>query len=265
MLFEELIQLQQPDGDGWSATVTDDWLQGRSAFGGLQATFAVKAMRALVADQPLRVLQVTFLAPVPAGRVRVQARILRAGKNATHVEARLYDGEQTLCVVIGIFGATRESSITVRPEQPALITEQKPLTLPNVPGITPVFLQHFDVRWLRGQLPFTGAKRADAVIGVGFRETGSPLNSMSELHLTSLADVIPPLAITMLKKPAPASSMTWMLEFLADRYDHLPLQGWRFDTEVLSAGSGYTSQTAMIWAPDGSPALLSRQNMVVLG
>ncbi|MDB5967949.1 MAG: Acyl-CoA thioesterase [Hydrocarboniphaga sp.] len=261
MVFEELMQLQQPDGDGWTATVSDDWLQGRSAFGGLQASFAVKAMRALVADQPLRVLQVTFLAPVPAGQLRVQARLLRAGKNATHVEARLYDGEQTLCVVIGIFGVTRESSIKIRPEQAAVIFDRKPLVLPFIPGITPAFLQHFDMRWLRGNLPFTGAARAEAVIEVSFKQAGT----MSELHLPSLADAIPPLAITLLKKPAPASSMTWMLELLAERYDHLPLQGWRVDAEVLSAADGYTSQTAMIWAPDGSPAMLSRQNMVVFG
>jgi acyl-CoA thioesterase len=259
MLFEELIQLQQPEGDSWSATVTDDWLQGRSAFGGLQVTFAVKAMRALVAEQPLRVLQVTFLAPVPPGKIRVHAKLLRAGKNATHVEARLYDGEQTLCVVIGIFGATRESVVKIRPQQPPVTSTQKPLKLPNIPGMTPVFLQHFDMRWLSGNLPFTGGTAASAVIEVGFTHQGS----MSELHLPSMADSIPPLAITLLKKPAPASSMTWMLEFLADRYDHLPLQGWRFDAEVLSAADGYTSQTAMIWAPDGSPAMLSRQNMVV--
>lgn len=259
MVFEELIQLQQPDGDGWTATVTEDWLQGRSAFGGLQVTFAVKAMRALVAGQPLRVLQVTFLAPVPAGTIRVQARLLRAGKNATHVEARLYDGEQTLCLVVGIFGATRESVVNIRPEQPAVVATRKPMLLPNIPGMTPAFLQHFDMRWLSGNLPFTGGTSAAAVIEVGFRQQGT----MSELHLPSMADSIPPLAITLLKKPAPASSMTWMLEFLADRYDHLPLQGWRFDAEVLSAANGYTSQTAMIWAPDGSPAMLSRQNMVV--
>lgn len=259
MLFDQLMQQLQPDGDGWTATVTDDWLQGRSAFGGLQVSFAVKAMRALVAGQPLRVLQVTFLAPVPPGQVRVRANVLRAGKNATHVEARLHIGEQVLCVVIGIFGATRESVVDIRPEQPPVTTAQKPMLLPNIPGMTPAFLQHFDMRWLNGNLPFTGGSRAAAIIEVGFKEAGA----MTELHLASLADSIPPLAITLLKKPAPASSMTWMLEFLADRYDRLPLQGWRFDAEVLSAGNGYTSQTAMIWAPDGSPAMLSRQNMVV--
>jgi hypothetical protein len=96
---------------------------------------------------------------------------------------------------------------------------------------------------------------------VGFKHSGT----VTELHLPAIADVIPPLAITLLRKPAPGSSMTWMLELLADRYDHLPLQGWRFDAEVLSAADGYTSQTAMIWAPDGSPAMLSRQSMVVFG
>lgn len=261
MHFDELLALQQPDGAGWTATVTEDWLQGRSAFGGLQVSLALKAMRALVAELPLRVLQVTFLAPVPQGVIGVRAQVLRAGKNTQHVEARLYDCEQVLCVVVGIFGASRTSTIQIRPEQPAVVSERKPLLLPYIPGLTPAFLQHFDMRWIVGGLPYSGATQAKAVIEVGFKQAGMT----SELHLPTLADSIPPLAITLLKKPAPGSSMTWMLEFLADRYDHLPLQGWRFDAEVLAAADGYTSQTAMIWAPDGSPAMLSRQNMVVFG
>ena len=69
----------------------------------------------------------------------------------------------------------------------------------------------------------------------------------------------------MLKAPAPGASMTWMLEFLQDNFDGLPLEGWRLDAEVLAAAHGYTSQSAIVWTPDGRPAALSRQTMVVFG
>jgi hypothetical protein len=57
--------------------------------------------------------------------------------------------------------------------------------------------------------------------------------------------------------------MTWMLEFLDDRIDELPLLGWRMDGELSAARDGYTSQTGMLWGPDGRAVALSRQSMVV--
>jgi hypothetical protein len=56
-----------------------------------------------------------------------------------------------------------------------------------------------------------------------------------------------------------------MLEFLRDRFDDLPLSHWRVDAEMPAARDGYISQSVMIWAPNGVPAALSRQSMVVFG
>jgi acyl-coenzyme A thioesterase PaaI-like protein len=77
----QLAQVMQGVPAGPAAldfVVSDDWLQGRSAFGGLQAAFGVAAMRRMLpVALPLRTLQVTFVAPVPPGPVRAQAQLLR--------------------------------------------------------------------------------------------------------------------------------------------------------------------------------------------
>ena len=73
-------------------------VRGRTLFGGLQAVVGLAAMRSLAPEAPLRSLQVTFLAPVPGGPVRAHASILRSGKSATHVEARIVDGDNTLAL-----------------------------------------------------------------------------------------------------------------------------------------------------------------------
>src|SRR3954467_9524801 len=86
---------QAADGEAM-LDVPQDWLQGRTLFGGLQAVVGLAAMRSLGTAAPLRSLQVTFLAPVPGGPVHARARILRSGKSATHVEARIIDGDNTL-------------------------------------------------------------------------------------------------------------------------------------------------------------------------
>ena len=102
--FSEVLGSVIKNGDGWTAAVSDDWLQGRSTFGGLQAALALRAMRGLVpATLSLRSLQVAFVAPVSGGAVRITARVLREGKNVIQVEARLLEGEETACLVIGVF------------------------------------------------------------------------------------------------------------------------------------------------------------------
>ena len=87
--------------------VPSDWLQGRTVFGGLQVALAVQAMRDLVPEAPLRSVQATFIAPA-AGELRARAKVMRTGKNVTHVEAHIGTTEvETL--VVAIFGAARSS------------------------------------------------------------------------------------------------------------------------------------------------------------
>ena len=259
MRYSEVLESMKNDGGLWSATVTEDWLQGRSIFGGLQAALAVRAMRAWVPpDLPLRTLQVTFMAPVAAGHVQVLAQVLRTGKSATHVEARIVDADQTLCIAVGIFGAGRPSQISVVPRQ-SPVAATKPIVFPFIQGITPNFTQHLAVRWLEGSPPFTGNPSPKAVVEVGLRDSGP----VGEAQVLAIADFIPPVALSMLKVRAFGSSMTWTIEFLLDRFDALTLQGWRVDAEVVAAGDGYTSQSSMIWGPGGEAVAVSRQNMVV--
>jgi hypothetical protein len=51
----------------------------------------------------------------------------------------------------------------------------------------------------------------------------------------------------------------------AGRLEHLALEGWRLDVDLLAADGGYTSQSVMVWGPGGEPVAVSRQCMVVFG
>lgn len=255
-----LSGLQRGPGSA-GLTVGEDWLQGRTVFGGLQAAIALAAMRTLVPDVPLRTLQGTFLSPVPGGAVNAKARVLRTGKSATHVEARLVEGDSTLALLIGVFGAARESRVVVRPQQPAVAANPKAPQLPYVPGLTPAFTQHFAARWRRGAPPFTGDTGTEHVIDLDLRDSGPT----TEAQVLALADFIPPVALSHMKGPAPGSTLTWMMEFLGADLAGLSLAGWRVDAQLMAAGSGYTSQSVMLWGPGGVPVALSRQSMVVFG
>src|SRR5258706_4779853 len=122
MLFSELLDSLTPDGSGWRTAVGDDWMQGRSVFGGLQAALALRAMRALVpAEVPLRTLQTTFLAPVPSGAVRIGARVLRSGSSTTGVEAPLVDGGGTPALMPGGVWPAAKAPVAWLPPPPALV------------------------------------------------------------------------------------------------------------------------------------------------
>lgn len=263
MLFSEVMRSMQPVGDCWTVTAGEDWMQGRSVFGGLQAAFALRAMRALVPeDLPLRTLQTTFMAPVPAGAVHVRARVLRQGKSTIHVEARLEDGAQTLCLLVGVFGTRRESTVSIVPRQPPVDNPKAP-EFRHVPGVTPSFTRHFPSRWLLGGLPFSGHVLPEAMIEINMQDAAGV--TVTDYHVLAIADFIPPVALSLLKKPAAGSSLTWMIEFLRERVDDLPLKGWRVDAQLVAASGGYTQQSVMVWGPGGEPVALSRQSMVVFG
>ncbi|MEK6807366.1 MAG: thioesterase family protein [Pseudomonadota bacterium] len=260
MLFSEVLSSLQRDGDQWAARIPADWMIGRTAFGGLQAAFAARAMREVLPDTtlPLRTLQCTFLAPVSEGALTIKAQVLRTGKNAVHAQARLIAGDQVLALVIGVFGAARESSVLRLPAQQP-VESAKPIEFRYIPGVTPVFTQHFRARWLLGGLPYSNATLPRNVVEVGLDETGRA----NDGHVLALADFIPPVAMSFLKKPAAGGTLIWMMEFFSDRHDHLPLSGWRVDADLVAAVGGYTSQSVMLWGPGGEPVAISRQSMVI--
>ncbi len=247
------------DAGALAFDVSDDWLQGRSLFGGLQVALALQAMRRLESAAPLRTVQATFVAPIPAGRVEVQARVLRTGKSATHVEARIGDA----LLVVGVFGSARSSAVRVEPRRAAPAAgDDEGLVLPFIPGVTPDFTQHFAARWVRGSPPFTQSTETDHSVAVAMRDDAA---GASDAHLVAIADFIPPIGLSHLTGPAPGSTLTWMLEVLRDRLGEQPLHGWTVDARLRSARDGYTSQSVEIWAPDGALAAVSQQSMLVFG
>jgi acyl-CoA thioesterase len=261
MQFSSILRSMRREGDSWSAVVSDTWLQGRSVFGGLQGALALRAMRPVVPEGlALRVLQMTFVAPVPAGDVTITARLLRKGKNTAHAEARIIQGGDTAAVALCVFGTTRPSRVEVEPTRSAAAAAA-PLDLQFVPRVTPSFIQNFEVRWISGGLPFTASKVPEAAMEVSMPGE----EKATAEHVLAIADVPPPVALSYLDSPAPGSSLTWTLEMLSDSPEALPPRGFRLDMSLVAAGSGYTSQSVMVWGPAGEPVALSRQSMVIFG
>lgn len=88
---------------------------------------------------------------------------------------------------------------------------------------------------------------------------------VDESLVIAMADTIPSPAISMLRSFAPASSLSWTLELLSDRWPRTGNDWWLVDAEATAARDGYAFQTATMWSSDGEPIALSRQSAVVFG
>lgn len=260
-LTETLNSIRKTDNGHHQTQIGQDWTQGRTLFGGLQTALATHALQQKVPDDaPLRALQVTFVAPLPADEpITLTTGLLREGRSALHGEGRLLTASgETACVVMAVFGRPRSSVLRFASAAPE-VDEKETLDVPYLPKRMPSFLQHFNTRWARDCLPYSGAAAPVTRVWMAHRDP----NPLTISHLVALADVIPTPAMSTLKAPAMASSMTWSLDVLDASLDFAPDALWRIDAVATDAADGYISQTATLFNPAGRAAAHARQTVTV--
>ncbi|MBC7699293.1 thioesterase family protein [Aquabacterium sp.] len=250
-----------------SFKVSEDWQQGRTAFGGLLSALSAQAMRDVCgADWPMRALQTNFVGPVGLGAFHVDVALLRQGKNvrqvkATVVQADAQGVEQVCGILLGVFGTGRPSQIPPRrPVQPPVALNAEAATsLPYIPGLTPNFTQHLDFRLAEGAFPFTGGN--DWLTRYHLRLKDSE-GVDPELIAIILTDAGPTPALSQAKTFAPASSVSWALELRP--VTNVDLAGlWRLDQDTIAYDEGYANDRAQLWTPDGQLAAFGYQVVAV--
>lgn len=264
MNFEEQLNLWRNGAS--RQQVPPGWSQGRATFGGLVAAMLYEQMAARVTgDASLRSLTFSFVAPVATGEVEVSANTLRAGRSATQVEGRAFQDGAAVLAAFASFGSGRESVIAVDPAPaPTFSAPEESPALPYIHDLVPEFTRHFDYRIAAGDMPFSGSP--EPRLGGWVRFSGdAPQAPASVSHLLALIDAWPPALLPMLKQPAPASSLTWTVEFI----EPLPAQGvgdwWQYLAEVEQAGDGYGVAQARLWDAGGRLVAFTRQTVTVFG
>ncbi len=88
MSLPAILAAARPTATGLVATITEEWMQGRTSYGGLSSALALEAARKVAPDlPPLRSATINFVGPL-AGEVEVTTRTLRRGRNATWIQPR---------------------------------------------------------------------------------------------------------------------------------------------------------------------------------
>jgi len=255
--------LLQPLLEGAKTTQFDEsWTQGRSAFGGLSAAFAVSAMRnTLGSALPMRSLMVSFIAPLPAGEVEVDATIQRQGKNVTQMAGAVYSGG-TLCLqAMAAFGTGRDELVVPSTAaQPP--SKDAGMQIADHRRRLPAFLEYFEGTWVSKGLPFSGQCSNRLDMWVRHR---SDMENFATEKLVSIADIPPPVVLSYFDKPpVPASSLTWSLEFVQSP-EQIESDWFFLEFTAESAAEGYTQQSGRIYTETGELCALTRQCMVYFG
>ncbi|HET8730236.1 MAG TPA: thioesterase family protein [Moraxellaceae bacterium] len=254
-LFETLLHQE-------TVIIPEGWAQGRATYGGLVAALLYARMAAVQgSSMVLRSASVSFVAPVAPGPATVTARILRQGKSVVQMEAQLRQGEDVMAAMLASFGAPRESALSVAAlPAPVFPAPDAARSFTHIPGITPEFLQHFDVRWAHGDLPFTGSDRAE--LG-GWVRLQSRRAAFDYTDLFLLADVWPPAVLPIVPGVAPGSSLSWTLEPIQLPPGKTGGNWWQYRASTDYFHDGYGHCAAHIWDEDGRLVALSRQTVVV--
>ena len=269
--FHELLSSRAHDGSSVTFDVPDDWLQGRTAYGGLIAAFAAQAMRDVAGanwppDARLRSLQTSFIGPLAAGTATVSVQLLREGKSVRQVQASVSSQGQVAAQLLGVYGSPRTTALDrLAPHQPAVrcAADEAP-TRRFVAGQHPAFVQHFAFGWAEGDLPYSGGKRWDTSIYV--RLLGDRADLIDKDVLTVLlADTPPSPAIGRFRQPAAASSVSWALELQPLAAPVGADDWWRIDSQARSAADGYVTHSSTLWTAAGEAAAFGHQVVTVYG
>jgi acyl-CoA thioesterase len=249
----EIIAALEPDGDGWRGEIPPEWLQGRTAYGGLSSALALHVAQRSDADlPPLRSAQVSFIGPL-SGAITIRAQRLRRGRNATFIQADV-TGESGLGLraTFAFMGAIPSAIAHTRDSAPDFPPPAADAQLwRGRPEVR--FTQNFEAVRRKG----LGPAEWQSWVRLARREGLDPA-----VELLAVADCLPPAAAKLLDRPVPLSSMTWLVNLL------IPAPAttdgwWLLQAEADHARDGNSSQTMRIWNTDGVAIAEQMQSVAI--
>jgi acyl-CoA thioesterase len=252
------------DHDLFYGDIDETWSQGRSTYGGLVAAGALGAMQTLVDPaRPVRSLLVNYVAPVEPGAVVCRVELLRAGRAATQLLARVEQDGAVGLVVNGVFGEERSSPVQVAARaQPALTPVDATADIPFIEELSPRFTRLVRYRWGRGSLPFSGGDSSDIGGHVRFKDAVGEIDARV---VVGLLDAWPAPVMSRVLGPVRASSMSWCIDFLQPLPAASADGWWSYAADTRCAADGYAAHEEWLWSPQGQAVAHGSQLVAVFG
>ena len=263
MTIDELFTEFEETKDVYTLSIPDHWSQGRTVFGGVSAGLAYQAAQNLITDnREVRSFHCNFVGPVNVEEpIEVSAEVLRTGKSVTQILAKVTQNGQVGVMVQVCFGVARESKLDFKDHPTHIMAlPKKAKFIPQVPKIVPKFIRHFDLAMEVGSFGI-GTSRDPEMHG-WCRFSKAP-QKMKMAYLIALMDCWPPSMFQMMKMPAPASTMSWDIEFIHPISEIAPEDWLAMVVKASHVNQGYGHEEANFWDTKGNLVALSRQVVTV--
>lgn len=256
--FTQLTESMSRNNDAWNVTISDNWMQGRTTYGGLSAALCLRAVINQHSElPPLRSAQVNFIGPA-GGDVSITSKILRQGKSVAYISAEMTSEKGLATNAVFCFGASRKSQLNnafLTPPEIPDPTDSKEFFLD---GPRPAFTHNYEVKLAAGDPPFSGSSNSEFHLWCRHKDQ----QAKDIVALLGIADMPPPAVLPMFRELAPISSMTWMLDFSTDQIS--TENGWWLLRQAAEhAKDGYTSQNMRVWNSSGDLVISGRQNIAI--
>ena len=241
---------------GFRTAIPADWMQGRTAFGGLSAALALQAALDLEPDlPPLRSAQVAFIGPL-AGAATVTATRLRRGRNAAFIQSD----------VTSEAGLGLRATFVFMAELPSAIAHDEAPRGRVAPPAPDAELHTGPETFFTGNFNLWDPKRD---LGPAEWLRWARLRAREGLHpmveLMAVGDALPPGAFKLAaERQTPLSSLNWQINFLTP--EPATQDGWwLLHARTDTAHHGYSSQRMAIWNAAGEPVAEALQGVAIFG
>lgn len=266
--FNDLLASVEGEGETYSVTLPQDWLQGRTAYGGLSAALCYEAAKRAGEDlPPLRSAQFSFVGPA-AGRLTMTPTLLRRGKSAAYYGVDQVGEAGFATRAMLCFGAERQSAIDhadlPAPDVPPVdqcgpLWQPTPEEIAAAANMPKSFTQHFEQRYAGGSRPRSDDK--DPVMQLWLKHNDD-MRGPTPARLIALADALPAASIILFPDRAPFSTMTWAIDMLTDKPQSAS-GWWLVESRAQVTRQGYSAQAMTMWNDAGEPIMAMRQSVAI--
>lgn len=262
VLFTDLIAAAERENDALRIPAPDDWKQGRTLYGGLTSGACLHAARELAGEaRRLRSALISFVGP-SSDEIVARAETLRSGRTAATVRASLMSDGAPATEALLTFSDSRESTLDyVSHPAPNVAVPHTDNVIDTSAGGGPTFISNFELIPAGGGIPMSGAEPPDLVWWCRHKD---PAAWHTDLGLMCIGDVLPPAALVMATNRTNLSSMTWMIDIVAD--DLTSEDGWYlFQSRAETVQNGFSTQDMSIWNRNGDLVAKGRQTITIFG
>ncbi len=257
--LDRLLASGARDESDWRYAIGPDWMQGRTAYGGISAAISLDAaLRDHPGDAPLRSAQVSFVGPV-GGESAVTTRVLRQSKSSRFIGTDLSSESGYGTNAVFTFMKPRDSHVDLGTVP--LPDIRRPDELESIPDhpVRPAFGRKFEMRPSEGK--GFGHGKSEGRILTWVRWVDTPACD-AHIALLALADALPPAALPLFTQFGPISSSTWMQHFLTD-HPETEDGWWLLLSETRQVQRGFSAQDMMIWNSAGELVSVGGQGVAV--